>query len=316
MEFGYHTTSFVYEGIPDDKPVGEHLVDRAQFLESNGFSWFTIMDHFWQLPFIGHRDEPTIECYTGLSALARETESMELSALVTCVHYREPALLAKMVASLDALSGGRALLGIGGGWYAEEYEAAGIAFPEPAERIRHLRDAVRLCKTAWTEPSPVDYDGRYYDLDGFYLEPKPDDIPVLVGGGGEQLTLRLTAEHADRWNVPGRDPETYAHKLSVLREHCEDVGREYDDITKTVTVNAVVRETTEAAHAAYERLLAESDEGPAARETFRGAVGTPAEVAELVETYAELGVETFQIEVPKNDRETVERFVDEVVPQF
>jgi F420-dependent oxidoreductase-like protein len=316
MDFGYHTTSFVYRGEDDSKSVHESLVDRAQFLEDAGFSWFTIMDHFWQLPGIGYPDEPTIECYTGLSAVAEATEEMELSGLVTCVDYRHPAYLAKAMASLDSISEGRGVLGIGAGWFDDEYDAANIEFADPSTRIRKLRDAIRLCRTAWTEESPVDYEGEYYDLDGFYLDPKPDDVPVLVGGGGEQLTLRVTAEYADRWNIPGADPATYEHKLDVLREHCEDVGRDYGEIAKTVTVNALVRETTEEARDAYEELLAETPEGPPPREEFPGSVGTPAEVADHVQTFRELGVETYQIEVPKNDRETVERFADEVVPQF
>lgn len=313
MEFGYHNASFVYD---DDRPLVDSLVDRAQFVEDAGFSWYTLMDHFWQLAGIGRHDEPFVECYTGLSALATATDEMELSGLVTCAHYRNPAYLAKTMASLDTLSEGRGVLGIGAGWYDDEYEAVGIDFPDAATRIRQLRDVVRLCRTAWTEESPVDYEGEYYDLDGLYLDPKPDDVPVLVGGAGEQLTLRLVAEYADRWNVPAADPETYEHKLGVLRDHCGDVDRPYDGIEKTVTLRTVIRESTEAAHEAYEDLLAETVRGPADRDEFRGLVGTPAEVADGVERYRDLGVDTLQIEPPRNDRETTERFVDEVLPEF
>ncbi|WP_207591738.1 LLM class flavin-dependent oxidoreductase [Halomontanus rarus] len=316
MEFGYHTTSYVYEGAPaPEQPVAEKLVGHAQLLEAGGFSWFTLMDHFWQLPGIGHPEEPTLECYAGLSALARETDEMELSGLVTCVHYRNPALLAKEIASLDALSGGRALLSIGAGWFDDEYEAAGIEFPDPATRVRQLRDAVRLVDAALTQDSPVDYDGEYYDLDGFYCEPSAD-VPVMIGGGGEQLTLRVTAEYADRWNIPGVGPDTYEHKLEVLADHCEDLGRDYDDIEKTVTVNALLREDSAAARSAYRSHLEETPDGPPAPDDVPAAVGTPAEVAAVVETFGDLGVEMFQIEVPKNDRRTAELFVDEVLPQF
>jgi len=313
MEFGYHNTSFASESAP----FTEALIERARFLEDAGFEWFSLMDHLWQIPSLGQRDEPFLECYAGLSALAATTDSMELSGLVTCAHYRNPGYLAKQVASLDALSDGRAMLAIGAGWYADEYDALGIDFPAPATRIRQARDAVRLCRTAWTEPSPVDYDGEYYSLEDYYLDPKPDRIPVLVGGAGEQLTLRLVADEADRWNVPGADPEEYEHKLDVLREHCADLGTDYDGITKTVTLQTVVRDSESAAHDAYEELLGESERGPAVpREEFRGLLGPPAAVADTIERYRDLGVETLQIEPPKNDRETVERFADEVVPRF
>lgn len=153
MDFGYHNASFVYDG--DDSLV-ESMAERAKLVEDAGFTWFTLMDHFWQLPGIGYPDEPTLECYTGLSALARETDAMELSGLVTCVHYRDPALLAKEIASLGALSGGRAVFAIGAGWFEAEYAAAGVEFPDPATRVRQLRDAVRLVDAALSRESPVD----------------------------------------------------------------------------------------------------------------------------------------------------------------
>ena len=313
MDFGYHNASFVYEG---DGSLVESMAERAKLVEDAGFSWFTLMDHFWQLAGVGHHDEPFVECYSGLSALARETEEMDLSALVTCVHYRNPAFLAKTVASLDSLSEGRAVLAIGAGWYDDEYDAAGLEYPDAATRIRQMRDAIKLCETAWSEPSPVDYAGEYYDLDGLYLDPKPEEIPVLIGGAGEQLTLRATAEYADRWNIPGRDPETYEHKLDVLRDHCADFDRDYDEIEKTVTLTTLLRDSAEAAHEDYEAIMAESENGPTPREEFRGLVGTPSEAAELVETYRDLGVDTLQIQPAKNDRESTLKFIDEVLPEF
>lgn len=313
MEIGYHHSSFATH---DDRPAAEALVDRAQRLEDDGFDWFTLMDHLWQLPFVGHKDEPFVECYTGLSAVAAATDRMRLSGLVTCAHYRNPGYLAKTVSSLDALSGGRAVLGIGAGWYEAEYDAIGIDYPPADERIRQLRDQIELCTAAWTEESPVSYEGEYYSLEGLYLDPKPDDIPILVGGGGEQLTLRLTAEYADWWNLPGVTPEEYQHKLDVLRDHCETAGRDYDEIDKTVTITTVIRSETEAAHEAYEDLQAETDAETTPREEFRGLIGTPEEVAAGIEEYRELGVDRFQIGPPKNDPETIDRFVDDVMDEI
>lgn len=315
MDFGYHHFTFQYADQPEAGMI-DATVERAQWLEEEGFSLLTMMDHMWQLTGNGQRDEPFLDCYTALPAVAQATAEIELSALVTCVHYRNPGYLARALASLDRISHGRAVLGIGAGWYEEEYEAMGIEYPDPATRIRQMRDAIELCRTAWTEESPVDYDGRYYDLDGFYLEPKPErDVPVLVGGGGEELTLKVTAHRADAWNIPFGDPETYQQKLDVLREHCSEMGTDYDAIEKTVGNTTVIREETEAAHEAYEDLLERTESGPDPREEYRGAVGTPAEVAELLAAFDEVGLDQFMLKVPSNDRRTVELFVDEVMDQ-
>lgn len=314
MDFGYHHASFAPDAASNS--VVEDTIDRVQFLESEGFSWVTLMDHLWQLTGVGYRDDPFLECYAGLSALATVTDDIELSALVTCAHYRNPAHLAKTMATLDHLAGGRGVLGIGAGWYEAEYEAMGETFPPADVRVRQLRDVIRLCRAAWNEPSPVTYDGDYYDLDGLYLNPKPDDVPVLVGAAGEQLMLRLVAEHADRWNLPHRSPETYEHKLGVLREHCERADRDPAEIAKTVTLPTVIRETTEAAHDAYETLKSDTVDGPKPRDDYRGLVGSPAEVAEAVAAFRDLGVDSLQIQPPHNDRETLERFVDDVMGQF
>lgn len=314
MDIGYHHVSFDDDR---DRPLLDRITDRARRLEEAGFAWFSLMDHLWQIPPNGHRHEPFFDCYTTLPAIAAVTDRMELSGLVTCTHYRNPGLLGKTLTTLDHLSGGRAVLGIGAGWFEEEYDAYGYAFPEPATRISQLADAIRLVRAMWTEESPVTYVGDHYQLEDAIVEPKPvrdPHPPVLVGGGGEQLTLRVTARLADRWNIPGRHPDTYAHKLDVLRGHCDDVGREYDEIEKTVANTVVVRETTEAAHEAYEEIMAGTAAGPTPRDDYRGAVGTPAEVATEIEAFADLGVSLFMIKVPKNDPETIDRFIDDVLP--
>ncbi len=312
MDFGYHHASFDYPDEPD-RPAIESTVERAQWLESEGFDWLSLMDHVWQLPFVGQRDEPFLDCYTALPAIAQATGSLELSALVTCPHYRNPGYLGRTLATLDHVSGGRAVLGIGAGWYEDEYDAMDLDYPDIETRNRQMRETIEICRAMWTEDSPVSYAGEHYEIDGFYCEPKPDEIPVLVGGGGEELTLRATAEYADRWNVPSGDPETIDYKLDVLEGHCDDLGTDYDAIAKTVGNRTVIRESSEEAHEVYEELMERTEAGPTPRDEGRGAVGSPAEVARRLERFDEVGVDTFTLMVPANDRRTVELFVDEVM---
>ena len=314
MRFGYHHSSFAGAG---DRPPFDAVLERARRVEALGFDLLTFMDHVWQLPHNGATDEPFFDCYTALPAVATVTDRIGLSALVTCVHYRNPALLSKMVASLDHASGGRAVLGIGAGWYEDEYDAYGYDYPEPAECVSQLADAVQLAKAMWTEASPVTFEGEHYRVEDAILEPKPvqdPHPPVLVGGGGEQLTLRVVAEHADRWNVPMVDPSTYEHKLEVLAGHCEREGRDYDEIEKTVLARALLRETTQDAHEAYEAVVPGAE--PTGRDEYRGLVGTAEDAAGVVEQFRDLGAEMVMVAVPRNDEETVERFAEEVVPEF
>lgn len=315
MRFGYHNASF----CPDAEDPIEATVDRAKRLEDAGFEWFSCMDHLWQLPFVGERDEPFFDCYTVLPAIARETESMELSALVTAPHYRNPAMLGRILTTLDHVSGGRAVLGIGAGWFEEEYAAYGYDFPDISTRVSQLVETTELVEAMWTEDSPVTYRGDHYEIEDLILEPKPRQEPrpdVLVGGGGEQLTLKAVADVADRWNVPGVSPDEFARKCDVLADHCESFDTEYDAIEKTTFQTAVVRESTDAAHEAYERFQRETDAAdPTPREEHRGLVGTPAEVCETIEAFAERGAEMVMLRADRDDPETLERLLEDVIPE-
>ncbi|MHB9287913.1 TIGR03560 family F420-dependent LLM class oxidoreductase [Halobacteriales archaeon Cl-PHB] len=316
MEFGYHHHSFYSEG---DSPVFDSVAERVRYLDAAGFDWVSCMDHLWQIGINGYADEPFFDAYTTLPALAAWTDSVELSALVTCPFYRNPALLGRTLTTLDHISDGRAVLGIGAGWADHEFAAYGYDFPETPERIARMVDTIQLVKAMWTQESPVTYRGEFYEIEELVLEPKPvrdPHPPILIGGGGEQLTLRAVAEHADRWNIPSTGPEEYDHKLSVLRDHCETVGRDYDEIDKTVVHWVVIDDTTEAAHRRYDRLQADTEAGPTPRGEDRGLVGTADDVIEGLETYRDLGVDMFVVKPPKGDDETVERFVEDVMPSF
>ncbi len=316
MEFGYHNASF--ETHDEDEWLDATLT-RASRLDEAGFSWFSCMDHLWQISVNGYHDDPFFDCYTVLPAVAAATDSMELSALVTSPHYRNPGYLGRILTTLDHLSGGRAVLGIGAGWFEDEYRAYGYDFPDISTRNRQMRETIELIRAMWTESSPVTYAGEHYAIDDLILEPKPvqePHPPVLVGGGGEQLTLRAVAEYADRWNVPGVDPETYGDKLEVLADHCARVDRPFEEIEKTVLTTALTRETDDAAHAAYEEKMARTELGPASRDTFRGAIGSPDEVERIVGAFADRGVERVIIKAMENDPATIDRFVEEILPAF
>jgi F420-dependent oxidoreductase-like protein len=175
---------------------------------------------------------PCFEAWTLLTALATQTKRLRLGLMTACNTYRDPALHAQIAATADVISGGRIDFGIGAGWNVYEHESRNIPLPPPAERIRRLEEGVIIAKRLWTEAS-VTYSGKYYSLNDARVEPKPVQAPhppVMIGGGGEQLTLKVVAKHADQWNFVGGNVETFRHKVEVLQRHCDTVGRDFSDI--------------------------------------------------------------------------------------
>lgn len=295
------------------------IIERVQWLEQAGFSWVSVMDHLWQIPINGYSDDPFFEAYTTLGGLAASTEEISLGTLVTCPLYRNPGLLAKMLTTLDHLSEGRVIFGVGAGWAEHEFRAYGYDFPPPAERVKRMEETIELITKLWTDPSPTAYEGTYYELADVFFEPKPQQSPhppILVGGGGEKLTLRVVAKHADMWNIPSASVETFERKLDVLESHCTEVGREIDDIDIVGHHWLVLDETTERANDRYYELQSQTERGPTPETENRGLVGTPAEVAETLERYREIGVETFVVKPPKGDERSLELFAEEVLPEF
>lgn len=180
-------------------------------------------------------DEGIGDCFEGwtmISALAASTKRLRLGLLTGCNTYRDPALHAQMAATVDVISGGRVDFGDGAGWNEYEHRSRNIELPTPGKRLRMLEEAIEITKALWTEEK-VDYDGKYYQLHGARLSPKPvqkPGPPILIGGSGEQLTLKIVAKHADIWNYSGGDLETFKHKVDVLKRHCDDVGRDFAEI--------------------------------------------------------------------------------------
>ena len=235
MKLGLHISNFTWpEGAPR---LGAVLADVASTADEAGFERISVMDHLWQIAVLGPPEHEMLEAYTALGYLAAHTRRAKLLTLVTGVVYREPGLLAKAVTTLDVLSGGRAMLGIGAAWNEAESKGLGLLFPPTGERFERLEEALQICLRMFHgDESP--FHGKHYHLDRLLNQPpvlsRPHP-PILIGGGGEKKTLRLVAQYADACNLfPG--PEVQ-HKLDVLKRHCDDVGRDYDDIQKTVLFN-------------------------------------------------------------------------------
>ncbi len=232
MKIGLHITDFTW---PDGTPqLASSLGRIATTAEDAGFARISVMDHVWQIGVYGPPEHEMLEAYTTLGYLAARTSRVELLAWVTAVVYREPGLLAKMVTTLDVLSEGRAMLGIGAAWNEPESRGLGLPFPPTAERFERLEEALQICLQMWSDDDGP-YDGKHYQLERTLNSPQPltrPHPPILIGGGGEKKTLRLVAQYAQACNLFA-GPEL-PHKLDVLRQHCADLGRDYNEIEKTV----------------------------------------------------------------------------------
>jgi F420-dependent oxidoreductase-like protein len=234
MNLGIHFVNFTLPGGPGT--LATTLSDTAQAADEGGCAKFTLMDHWFQMEQFATAHDPMLEGYTSLGFLAGRTERITLGLLVTGVTYRSPGLLAKIVTTLDVLSGGRAQLGIGAAWYEREHRALGVPFPPLGERFERLEETLQICLQMWSDDEGP-YEGRHYQLAETICQPPPIQQPrprILVGGSGERKTLRLVAQYADACNLFARDPATVAHKLEVLAGHCDRAGRDPATVEKTI----------------------------------------------------------------------------------
>jgi F420-dependent oxidoreductase-like protein len=299
--------------IADPQEKWQHAVDVAVLAEELGYDSLWWYDHFHNVPVPAH--ETVLECWTTVAAISQRTSRIQLGQMVGCNGYRNPALLAKITSTVDVISGGRLFWGIGAGWYEHEFHGYGYDFPAPKDRIGMLREAVEIVKLMWSE-ADVSYSGKYYELQGAQCDPKPvqqPHPPILIGGGGEQLTLRVVARHATHSNFGGK-PDEWAHKAEVLQGHCAAVGRDYDEITKTWSPEVFVRETQEEIDAAGSKSFWGE---PVDSWTAGNLVGTPEQVAEKIQTYVDLGCTGFYpwcSDYP--DTTTLRLFAEQVMPHF
>jgi F420-dependent oxidoreductase-like protein len=284
--FGLHLPNYTFPGSPPER-LFDRVVEQARVAESAGFSLVTVMDHLYQIRGVGPVTDPMLEAWSTLAAIARETTRVRLGTLVTGVTYRNPALLAKTATTLDVISGGRAILGLGAAWNEEEHTGYGFEFPPVRERMDRLDEALTIIRAMFTEDRPS-FEGRHYRINEALNVPRPiqpGGPRVLVGGGGEQRTLKIAAKHADmtHWFPLGLD--VLRHKNDVLVGYCEAIGRDPSTIERTMATPVVVAGTEVEAKAFLAQLP------PERRPHVK--IGTPDQMAEALRPYLDAGFTGF-----------------------
>jgi len=302
---GYQIPNFTYPGVAA-ADLFDVISTQAKEAEASGFDTVLVMDHFYQLPMLGTPEQPMIECYALLSALARETKTVRLSALVTGNTYRNPAVLAKTVTALDIVSGGRAQLGIGAGWFELEHTAYGIDFGTFTDRFEKLEEALQII-IPMLHDQRVTFTGKHYQVVDAFNSPAPlSRVPVMIGGGGERKTLRMVAQYADESNLIA-DRNDIPRKLDALAEHCEALGRDRSQVTVSWQRSTCIAPTMEQAQAELAAFFASQgvnldslDANQRAAATARFIVGDPDTVGERLTADLAMGVDGFTLNAPAN----------------
>jgi F420-dependent oxidoreductase-like protein len=310
MKFGIQHPSFTLDG--DGPAIVDSIRKVAVKGEDLGYDSFWVMDHFHQIQNVGQPQEPMLEGWTTISVLAGLTSKIKLGTLVTGNTYRHPSVLAKTGATLDVLSKGRLIMGIGAAWNEEEAMAYGIPFPPTKERLERLDEAVQVIRHMWTEDK-ANFDGQFYQLKDAYCNPKPiqkPHPPILIGGAGEKRTLRTVAKYADASNIFG-SLETVKRKLGILQEHCKEVGREYDSIVKTKG-GRVIFGDRESIEKGFERMGMNQQ---MTREFL--TYGTPEQIRQNIEEFAQAGIDGLIYSFdPRQELEAVTKFGNDVISTF
>lgn len=295
--------------IKDPVEAYETMTRVAQTADECGYESVWLVDHFHTIP--QPSQEVTFEAWATTAALARDTKRVRIGQMVTCNGYRNPALLAKMASTVDVLSHGRLNFGIGAGWYEHEYRAYGYEFPDAPERLRQLREAVQVILAMWTQEEAV-FEGKYYQVRGAINQPKgvqKPHIPLLIAGGGEKVTLKLVAQYGDACNVAG-DLATLEHKFSVIKQHCEAVGRNYEDIHRTAMTLCIIGDTDEQAQAQISPMM-RAQGGNAIDDSLVGTIDT---IRKRIAAYEAAGVQELVIAFPNAIQlDSIRRFAREFI---
>ncbi len=308
LHFGWRIPDFPVDGARGPA-LTRQIVQALETLHG-------LFDSAWQadhfVPWAGFQDPATdtLEAWTTISFLAGMFTDLQFGNIVLCQSYRSPALLAKMAATFQTLSNGRLILGLGAGWKQDEYRAYGYPFPPTADRLAQLEESVQILRRMWREPRAT-FHGQHYQIEEAICEPKPEPIPpLLIGGGGKKVTLRIAAQYADWWNFPGGSAEHYAELLEALRGHCAKVGRDENSIVKSWLNDCVAIAPT------HEAALSLAQASPFYTPGV-SVVGTPEEVAAHLKRFTDLGVRQFIlrfVDFPKTDGARL--FAQEVIPML
>jgi F420-dependent oxidoreductase-like protein len=291
MRFGLQVSSF--DSAAGPAQIGPRFLDIARRADEAGLDSLWVMDHFFQIPEVGLAEQNMLEGYTALAAAAGVTSRISLGTMVTGVTYRHPGILLKTVATLDVLSGGRAWLGLGAGWYEREHLALGVPFLPVAERFERLEETIQIAEQMWSGDAGP-FQGKHYQLAETLCRPLPlSRPPILIGGGGERKTLRIAAQYADAWNMFSMDVAEVGPKLDVLRRHCEALGRPYEAIEKSVLGPPIM---------------------PAGQTGPWGM--TPDQGVEFIGRLQELGIQHYIAFTPVDGAAIVDVFASEVMPHF
>jgi alkanesulfonate monooxygenase SsuD/methylene tetrahydromethanopterin reductase-like flavin-dependent oxidoreductase (luciferase family) len=309
LEFGWRMATFSTDGSPGTQ-VRDHVAEHLRRLEGH-VDTVWVQDHLMpEAPWT----QPTwdsFECWSTLAHWAGAFPAYRYGTIVLANSFRSPALLAKMAATTQTLTNGRLILGLGAGWHEGEYKAYGFPYPSPATRIRQLEEAVQVIRAMWTQ-TPASFSGKHYQIENAYCEPKPDPMPpIMIGAAGEQLALRVVAKYADWYNTPGSPFEVVQRKLDVLRQHCDEIGRDYKGMVKTGTVSAVAVASTRA----EAQRMVEASPFYKADQPSAAVVGEPGDCVEQLRRFADLGVTHLNIRFADFPRlDGAMRFFEEVVP--
>ena len=299
--------------IADPSDKWNKTVEIAVLADQLGYDSLWVYDHFHNVPRPAH--ETVFECWATIAAISQRTSRIRLGQMVGCNSYRNPGLLAKITSTIDVISGGRLEWGIGAGWYENEYRAYGYEFPKPKDRIGMLRESVEIVRSMWTEAETT-YKGKHYEVFRANCDPKPlqdPHPPIWIGGGGEQLTLRVVAQFADVSNF-GSSVEEFIAKREILKSHCKAVGRDEDEIRKTVSSEVFIRETEAEIIAEGSRSLWGE---PFEQWRDKALVGTPEQVSEKIERYIAAGCTGFIPWCPDYpSTQTIDLFAEKVMPNF
>ena len=302
---GYQIPNFTYPGVGPAE-LFDAVAAQAREADASGFDTVLVMDHFYQLPMLGDPDQFMLECYSLLAALARETSTVRLSALVTGNTYRNPAVLAKTVTTLDIVSNGRAQLGIGAGWYEREHDSFGIEFGTFTDRFEKLEEALQIVIPMLRGERPTVAGDRYAVTEAINEPPAVSRIPVMIGGGGEKKTLRMAAQYADESNIICQ-PNEVSRKLEALNEHCRQLGRDRSEMTVSWQRTACIAPTTEQAQAELFDYLqrrgldvASMSDEDRAPWLANFVWGDPDTIGEKFEGFLALGVDGFTVNMPAN----------------